>query len=218
MRDLDALYRHRFSRGEVAAKAGVWKALCEGFLQRWIGPDAVVLELACGHGEFLRFVRAGRKIAVDLNPDVSGFLGPDVEFHLGDASRLDFLDASSIDVCFVSNFFEHLPSKSVMDEVLAGIHRVLKPGGRLLALQPNIRYEPGRYWDFYDHHLPLSHLSCAEAFAKSNFAVERVIPKFMPFSTKSRLPKSAFLVKAYLRAPILWRIFGRQFFIVGKKS
>jgi SAM-dependent methyltransferase len=217
MKDLDRLYRHRFSDGEIAAKEGVWKALCEDFFQRWIQKDAVVLEVACGHGEFIRFIRAGRKIAVDLNPDARSFLPSEVEFHLADASNLRFLESAMVDVCFVSNFFEHLPSKNAMDNLLAEIHRVLAPGGILMALQPNIRYVPGRYWDFYDHHLPLSHLSCAEAFVKSAFTVECLIPKFLPFTSKSSLPKHPLLVKAYLRFPLLWRLMGRQFFILGRK-
>jgi ubiquinone/menaquinone biosynthesis C-methylase UbiE len=217
MQNLDALYRFRFSASEKTAKEAVWRVLCEHFFQRWIQPDAVVLEIACGFGEFISSIHAKRKIAIDLNPDAPEFLPSEIEFHLADASNMDFLESSSIDICFTSNFFEHLPSKSIMDQVLAEIRRILKPGGRLMALQPNIRYAYNLYWDYYDHYLPLSHLSCAEAFAKSAFEVEYLIPRFLPFTTKSSLPKHPLLVKTYLRIPLLWRLMGKQFFILARK-
>jgi len=103
------------------------------------------LDLGCGFGEFSRHVRAARKIAVDINPGVATFLPSDVEFPLGEAKRLDFIDASTIDVCFTSNFFEHLPSKQELDAVLVEVTRVLRRGGLLIALQPNIKYALGRH-------------------------------------------------------------------------
>jgi SAM-dependent methyltransferase len=130
---------------------------------------------------------------------------------------MDFIPSGSIDVCFTSNFFEHLPSKQVLDEVLTEVHRVLCPGGLLVALQPNIKYTAGAYWDFYDHYLPLSHLSCAEAFAKTGFEVIELVGRFLPFTTRSLLPQHPLLVRWYLIVRPLWWFFGRQFLIVGRK-
>jgi hypothetical protein len=94
---------------------------------------------------------------------------------------------------------------------------VLEPGGRLVNMQPNIRVEPGRYWDFYDHLLPLSDRSAVEAFLQAGFTVERVIPRFVPFTTKSVLPQHPLLVRAYLALPLAWRFLGGQFLIVARK-
>ena len=217
MRNIDRLYRARFSDRAVVAKERVWQVLCADFFQRYVKNTDTVLEIACGYGEFIRHIRAGKKIALDINPDSRKFIPPDVEFHLGDATDLCFISDSSVDVCFASNFFEHLPSKDVLDGLLADVYRVLRPGGVFMAMQPNIKYAPGDYWDYYDHYLPLSHLSCEEAFRKSGFEVTDLIGRFMPFSTRSALPKHPFLVKLYLAFPPAWRILGRQFFIVGKK-
>jgi len=85
-------------------------------------------------------------------------------------------------------------------------------------MQPNIHYAADKYWDYYDHILPLSHLSCKEAFEKAGFFVETVIPKFVPFSTSSRLPQWPILVKLYLMFPPVWKLLGRQFVIVARKS
>jgi SAM-dependent methyltransferase len=217
MKDLSRLYRVRFSQADRVRKDLVWEGLCKGFFQRYIAPTDTVLEIASGYGEFIRHIRAARKIAVDLNPEAKASLPPNVEFHLGSAARLSMIADGSVDVCFSSNFFEHLPSKEVMDEVLAEVLRVLRPGGLYVVMQPNIRYEPGRYWDYYDHVLPLSHLSCREAFAKAGYEVMEIIDRFVPFSTDSRLPQHPLLVRLYLKCRPLWRWMGGQFILVGRK-
>jgi SAM-dependent methyltransferase len=217
MDDLDKLYRIRFSDADRAKKDAIWRVLCEHFFQRYVSPQDTVLDVACGYGEFTRHIRAARKIAVDLNPDAARSLPPGVEFHLTSAADLAPIATGSVDVCFSSNFFEHLPTKGVMDQVLAETLRVLKPGGRYVAMQPNLRYAPGEYWDYYDHVLPLTHLSCYEAFAKAGYEVIELIDRFVPFSTASRLPTAPWLVRWYLAFPPAWRILGRQFVIVGRK-
>lgn len=217
MERIDILYRNRFPEADRNAKERIWQVLCQRFFQRYVQETDTVLDLACGFGEFIRFIRAHRKIAVDINPDVASFLPPEVEFHLGEAQHMDFIPAVSIDVCFASNFFEHLPSKQALDRVLTEVHRVLRPGGLLVALQPNIKYTVKDYWDFYDHSLPLSHLSCAEAFAKAGFEVIKLVDRFLPFSTRSSLPQHPLLVRWYLVLRPVWWLFGRQFLIVGRK-
>ncbi len=217
MERLDLLYRNRFSEEDRKRRQRMWKALCEGFFQRYVRETDTVLELACGFGEFISNIKARRKIAFDLNPDVAPMLPDGIEFHGKDARSLLDLAEGEVDVCFVSNFFEHLKSKDEMDELLGGICRVLRPGGRLVALQPNIKYAPGDYWDFYDHHLPLSHRSCAEAFLKAGFEIEELVGRFLPFTTLSPLPKHPFFVRLYLRLRPAWRLLGRQFLIVGRR-
>lgn len=217
MDDLAQLYRTRFSDADRTRKDAIWRVLCERFFQRYVPATSTVLELASGYGEFLRHIRAAKKIAVDLNPESSRFVPPGAEFHLRSADDLSCIPSDSIDVCFSSNFFEHLPSKEMLDRVLKEGLRVLRPGGIYLAMQPNLRYAPGEYWDYYDHVLPLTHLACQEAFAKAGFTVIELIDRFVPFSTSSRLPQHPALVRAYLAIPLVWRLLGRQFVIVGRK-
>lgn len=217
MDSIEKLYRVRFSDKDRQRKDLIWKVLCEDFFQHYIPKTACVLDIACGYGEFSRYIQADKKIAIDLNPDSKELLPSDVEFHLTSASDLSMLQDETVDICFSSNFFEHLPSKEVMDEVLAEALRVLKPGGLYISMQPNLRYEPGRYWDYYDHLLPLTHLSCYEAFSKAGFDVIELIGRFIPFSTDSKLPQHPLLVKIYLRFKLLWKVFGGQFVIIGKK-
>lgn len=215
---LETLYKHRFSAQERIRKDQIWQALCEGYFQRFIAPTDTVLDIACGQGEFIRHIRCQHKIAVDLNREVEATLGPEIRFLCTSADHLSGVDTGTVDCCFVSNFFEHLESKQQMDAVLQEMHRVLKPGGRVLCMQPNILYEPGRYWDFYDHVLPLSHRSAAEGFAKNGFEIEKIVDRFVPFTTKSKLPTHPFFVRAYLALPFVWRFLGGQFVIVARAA
>ncbi|HMB04153.1 MAG TPA: methyltransferase domain-containing protein, partial [Isosphaeraceae bacterium] len=145
-------------------------------------------------------------------------LPTDVEFHLTSAEHMSAIGDSTIDVVFSSNFLEHLPSKAAVDRVLDEIRRVLRSGGFYIALQPNIRFCYDRYWDFYDHHVALSDRSCKEAFIQAGLDVVTLIPRFLPFTTKSHLPTHPALVRIYLAFPWLWHFLGEQFLIVGTKK
>jgi SAM-dependent methyltransferase len=217
MNDLASLYQHRFDATELASKRRLWAVLCKHFFQRYVPADATVLDLACGYGEFLAGIAAARKHGLDLNPDSAAFAPPDARFHHGSAERIPELSEASLDVVFCSNFLEHLPDKAAALRVFVEVRRLLKPGGRFLVLGPNIRAVPGAYWDFWDHHLPLSERSLAEGLLLSGFTLERVIPRFLPYSTKSRLPQAPVLVAAYLHFPLAWRLLGKQFFVVARK-
>ena len=214
--DLATLYRFRFRKEEQAGKVGVWQALCAGFFQPLVGTDKKILDLACGYGEFINAIHATKKYAVDMNPDAPSHLNPDIEFIRSPADHIP-LDDACIDVVFTSNFLEHLRDKAECDRVLAEVLRLLRPGGRFIVMGPNIRYLADRYWDFYDHHLPLSHLSLEEGLIQAGYVVDRVIPRFLPYTAKSALPKHPALVSLYLRVPLAWRIMGRQFLVVARK-
>jgi len=217
MNNIELIYRYRFSEKDRKDKEKIWKVLCQKYFQKYVSEDDTVLDLACGFGEFIRFINAKRKIAIDINPDSREILPKEIEFHLKPATNLDFIPPDSVDVCFVSNFFEHLPSKDVMDRILVAILRILKKGGILIALQPNIKYAPGDYWDYYDHYIPLTHNSCAEAFVKNGFIIKELVDRFLPFTTNLSIPKHPFLVAIYLKVRPAWRLIGRQFMIVGQK-
>lgn len=216
--NLQALYRHRFTQEELPRKNAIWQVLCRHYFQRHVdaGKD-VVLDLACGYGEFINNIRARRKIAIDLNPDSPAAVGANVEFHATRADQLHMIESDSVDVVFTSNFFEHLPDKAALTTVLNEVHRVLRPGGKLIAMGPNIRCVPGAYWDFIDHHIALSERSLGEALSQTGFDVVESIDRFLPYTTQSRLPQGASIVRAYLMLPLAWRFFGKQFLVVSTK-
>ena len=128
----------------------------------------------------------------------------------------DRLDAKCFDRIFISNFFEHLESKQDLIKILAFCWQHLKPGGSLLVIQPNFKYSYKEYYDFIDHHLPITHLALQELLETMGFKIEVMIPRFLPYSTKGR-PASPLLLKLYLKLPLLWKILGGQMFIKAAK-
>ena len=215
--DLSDLYSFRFPKEELERKNAIWRVLCADFFQQYVNINDTVVDIACGYGEFLNNISAKRRIAVDLNTDSRGFLHSDIEFHQTNALALNQIINEEADIVFTSNFLEHLPDKPTLDKLLVQIYGALKPGGRYLILGPNLRYLPGKYWDFYDHHLALTHLSLTEALALQGFEINQCFDRFLPFTTKSSLPTHPLFVRLYLRIPLVWQIFGTQFFIVAEK-
>jgi len=134
------------------------------------------------------------------------------------ATDLCDIGSNSVDIVFTSNFFEHLQSKQELLKVLQEIDRVLTRGGKAIVIQPNIKYAYRQYWDFFDHNIPLSDGSLKELFQFFDFEIVECYPRFLPFSTKSTLSKFSFPLWLYLRLPIFWRMFGKQTFLVAKKS
>jgi hypothetical protein len=65
--------------------------------------------------------------------------------------------------------------------------------------------------------LGLTHLSLNEALQLKGFNVEICVDRFLPYTTQGALPTHPALVWLYLKIPIAWRFFGKQFFIVAKK-
>ena len=215
--DLDRIYRHRFGTADDATKDGVWREVA-AFLQRWIKPDARVLDVACDAGYFIRHIRAGERWATDVR-DVSARLGGDIHFVQADGLKLsEAVPTSYFDVVFASNYLEHLPDPDAVIAQVREFSAVLRTGGRLIILQPNIRYVGAAYWDFIDHKVALTERSLVESAHEAGFVVEELIHRFLPYTTKGRLPQHPWLVRAYLRVPLAWRIMGKQTLLIARKT
>lgn len=214
--DLREIYAQRF--GEHSAQRVVlWQTLVDAFFQRYIAPDDTVLDLATGYAEFINAVRCGTKIAVDLNPTAREVADPDVRVITAKCTELPDDLTGTVDVAWVSNFLEHLGTSSELLATLREIHRVVRPDGRIMVLQPNIRLTGAAYWDFIDHSLPLTDKSLVEALGVAGFEVEEVKVRFLPYTTESRLPISPFLIRLYLRLPPAQLLFGKQTFVVARR-
>lgn len=213
---LQTIYSNRFE-GLERYRNEVWKVLVSYFFSRWVKPDYSVLDLGCGYGEFINNVKAAKKFAMDLNPATKRLLHPDIRFFEQDCSSSWPLPANCLDVVFTSNFFEHLPTKLVLQSTLLKAYRCLKPGGYLIALGPNVRYLSGEYWDFFDHHLALTERSLAEVLTMSGFTVETMYAKFLPYTMSQGFRPPASALHLYLKLPLLWRFLGKQFLVISRK-
>lgn len=215
-RDLEQIYRERFS-GSLQYRRQVWKELAARVFSAWIPPDSVVLDLGCGYCEFINHIQAREKYGMDLNPDAVRNAAPGVTILHHDCSEPWPIPEASLDVVFTSNFFEHLPTKGHLDETLRQASLALKSGGRLIAMGPNIKYVTGAYWDFYDHHIALTERSLAEVMKKTGFVLERVTPRFLPYTMSDQKRYPVWLLRAYLMLPVVWPLLGKQFLVVARK-
>ena len=213
--DLQESYARRFGPS-AQYRVAVWGVLIP-FLSRWIPRESVLLDLGCGWGEFINQIEVTKKYGMDLNPDCRVKLKPEVTLLAQDCSEPWTLRDEELDIIFTSNFFEHLPSKEHLLRTLNQAVRCLKPGGRLICLGPNIKFLHGNYWDFWDHHLPLTEESLAEGLELAGFAIEVQVARFLPYRMVRGFVPPLMLVRIYLRYPSLWRFVGKQFLIVATK-
>ena len=213
---LKEVYELRFNEADHATKDAIWRELGK-YLQRYIVPGARVVDIACDIGYFIRNIQAAERWATDIR-DVGGSLPAEVRFvHASGLELAKVMPNDYFDLAFFSNYLEHLPSTEGVLEQLRVAHALLKPGGRILILQPNIRLIGGSYWDFIDHQTALTEKSLDEAATMAGFRTKQIIARFLPYTTKSRLPQHPLLVRAYLACPPAWRWLGKQTLYLGEK-
>jgi SAM-dependent methyltransferase len=195
------------------ARDRVWGAICR-YLQRYVPEDGVVLDLGAGYCSFVNHIRAATRHALDASPELPRHAGEGVVPHVGRCEDLSAFGDGALDAVFASNLLEHLEWPSI-ERTLDEVRRALKPSGRLILLQPNFRYCAATYFDDYTHRTIFTHVGLADLLASRGLAVERVTPRFLPFSFKSRGPKWGFLVALYLRLP--WRPLARQMLVIARR-
>lgn len=117
--------------------------LAEVFWRRILslgGPDAVIIEVGCGREPgLLRRAAPHFRAAYGFDPEVSSALQEGrIRLAPGFAEHLDLPDESA-DLVVTVDVLEHLaePVKAFSE-----FARVLRPGGRILSLTPNILHPP----------------------------------------------------------------------------
>lgn len=211
----DAIYRRRFPEREHVEKLALWRVLAP-YLDRLI-PAGPVLDVACDRGYFVANVARPERWATDLR-DTSADLPRDVRFVQANGLGLtDVLPGGYFAGVFMSNYLEHLATSTEVVRQLEVVRALLRPNGRVVVLQPNVRLVGGAYWDFIDHHVALTEHSLVEAAELAGLQTIEVRSRFLPYSTKSRLPKHPALVRAYLAFPPAWRLLGKQTLYVGER-
>jgi ubiquinone/menaquinone biosynthesis C-methylase UbiE len=211
------MYQYIFPEEERAGKEKLWKILIDEILQNYIKADDTVLDIGGGQCLFINNIKCGKKYANDLNPDIDKYAAQDVQTIQERADSLSTLKDGSVDIVFASNFFEHMKDKDELENVILEIRRVLAVNGKLIVIQPNIRYAYREYWDVIDHYTPISDRSLSDLVTINNFKVNVCYPRFLPWSPKTRLSRFLILLKIYLKIPFLWKFFGKQLFMVAEK-
>ncbi len=103
-------------------------------------PEERLLDVGCGSGAFIDNLSAsGLKVTgVDIsfnNVRLAAEKSPAFSFAAADVEELPFAD-DEFDIVTFSGLLHHLP---VLDKALSESRRVLKPGGRVFAYDPNGR-------------------------------------------------------------------------------
>ncbi len=214
--ELQQEYQRRFLN-IAPYRRRVWRILVKSYFQTQVGTNQNILDLGCGWGEFINQVEANRKYAMDLNPDAREYLEQEIEFLHQDCSQAWPLADESLDVVFTSNFLEHLSSKESLSQTLSEAYRCIKPGGKIICLGPNLKYTGGVYWDFFDHHLPLTDASMSEILELKGFKVNTCIPQFLPYTMANGRQLPLWTVSVYLSLPLVWQFLGKQFLVIALK-
>lgn len=105
--------------------------------------DSDILELGCGNAEITRSIASGGQnrritalevdaIAHEQNLQIKDL--PNVTFALAGAEDIP-LEDGSVDVVFMFKSLHHVPVE-LMEQSLAEIHRVLRPGGKAYISEP----------------------------------------------------------------------------------
>lgn len=200
-------------------RRAIWEQIVDYVLRDAVaapgGDLECVVELGAGYCDFINAIPAKRRVAFDLNPEMQSFADPEVDLRIADARRLGDLPAGSVDLVFASNFFEHLEGGEV-DELLEVVHQSLRPGGRLMLIQPNHRLCADRYFEDPTHVTVFDDANIGPWLARHGFEIARLVPGLLPFSMKSRAPKWPQLVWLYLRSPI--RPLAAQMYVVAERS
>jgi ubiquinone/menaquinone biosynthesis C-methylase UbiE len=101
--------------------------------------DLHVVDIFCGRGGGLRaWTTLGfqRLEGVDLSESLLLQYSGDAQLYVGDCRRMELPDASRDVVC-VQGGLHHLPTVPAdLDAVIGEVHRVLRPGGRFVIVEP----------------------------------------------------------------------------------
>ena len=192
----------------------IWKAIA-GYLQRFVDRDSRVLDIGAGYCTFINNIEAKEKHALDLFEELPNHAQKGVTAHVQSSTSMKNFASGYFDVVFASNFFEHLDSKD-FSLTIGEIKRILKKGARLIILQPNFKYCFKEYFDDYTHEKIYTDMGMCNLLESFGLSIEKCVPAFLPFSLKARLPKSALLMKIYLRLP--FKPFAKQMLIIASKK
>lgn len=118
----------------------------------WINrhaPGAMALDFCCGEGEgAIKLAKAGaRVVGIDISADslalareASRGLASPPEFRVMDAENLDFPD-NTFDLIYAAGCLHHVD----LDRTFQELHRVLKPGGRIMCNEA-LAHNPVFHW------------------------------------------------------------------------
>lgn len=213
--NFERLYEYRFRDIDQDGRLAVWGEIAP-HVHGLMGAPQTVLDPAAGRGEFIGSVPAKETWAVDAVAYEEAVYKPDTKVITAPIMDAE-LPASHFDGVYVSNFLEHLYDQEQIAAFLERMREAMAAGGRIAIMGPNYRYCASEYWDCADHYVALTHVAIGEHLYAAGFEIDRMIPRYLPYSFRGILPPSPALTRAYLRLPLAWKLLGKQFLVIGRR-
>ena len=66
--------------------------------------------------------------------------------------------------------------------------------------------------------MALTHVAIGEHLYAAGFEPITMIPRYLPYSFRGILPPSPPLTRLYLKTPLAWKLLGKQFLVIGRKT
>lgn len=162
-----------FEKTERGPDSGTpWRRANWQFMQKQVNllsPDAMILDVGAGRGDFADILEGRHSLAVDVIPF------PEVDI-ICDLTRCIPFRESSMDAVVLMNVLEHVYDTKGL---LKSIHKLLKPGGKLILTIPfllKVHFSP---YDFYRY----THHSLERILQEADFIVDSISgyydPKFL---------------------------------------
>jgi 2-polyprenyl-3-methyl-5-hydroxy-6-metoxy-1,4-benzoquinol methylase len=144
--------------------------------------DAIILDIGCGHGSFLYFLRKqgytnayGVDISTEQVEAAQKFGLANV--HCGDLMEFLQKHPREFDCITALDVIEHFPKEEILP-LLDAVYQALKPGGTFMLQSPNADGPFGsryRYWDF-SHEVAFTKTSISQALSVAGFTNILVCP------------------------------------------
>ena len=138
--------RHHYAHSVVRSKFG------EALASLGCGNDSLILELGCGSGEDAPYSKdaAENAIGVDVSqPVLTRFNANGFQGVLADVKKLPFKD-ESFNYVVCSGLLHHLVGQGDMADYVKEFTRVARPGGYLVALEPNVFHPSGMLMNIFN--------------------------------------------------------------------
>ena len=140
--------QNQYSKDDSAVRAhfGTNQEDAENYYRRYVNfirqnvdqKNAMLLEIGCGSGwSTLMLKKVGFAVhGLDLHPGPleSNHIDPEIKYSQGDSQKIPF-ESNSFDVISMHDVLEHVPEPQL---ALSECLRVLRPGGRLIVVGPNL--------------------------------------------------------------------------------